>query len=844
MALTPNSTPPNNPLQLATLSDNGTPPRVRLSSAFEAQNLFWTIQQANLPRMSKAARIQGMFDGNPPFDQGKRRNQNDAWRSNFNSLEASSRLEAAKTPFYDLLTSSPEYCECTTDVASPAVDAATATRVRSANFDTLLRSFAEFDSNFWLLFNDFVAFNRGFLWWPTPDSWHFQRLPWYRVHFPDGTSTNPDDWEVFAIEHRWPAHKLYKMAHDAPKDAGWNFDQVVQAIRFAAPDDMARSFQDPMRLQQMMRDSDLYMSSRIGVIQAASVYTREFDGKWSRMMVETSRIGEKIGTSTIATSPLERANKVAKVDGERKPLDSTDWLYNKPRLANNLREILAPFIFEANDGSINEVSGLGKKIISISQVKDRLLNSTVDNTFMRGCVMLQATSGAGQAKAGLVQMGGGYGVLPPGFNVQPATIFGDITGSMAVSQDLDNRLDKNTGIYRPSFEKPTGNPESATANQNRMSMATVLSGSAVNRFYVQEDKFMDEVYRRVTLPNLPRSSNDPGIKAAIKFQDDCVKAGLTKEQCFDRQPGSIRAMRSVGNGSPMMRQQAMQQMGAMVNFMGPIGLRNYKIDYAAAISGQKAAERYFPVADTAQVPDRDVWDATIENDVMNGGGQPLLADWQDQQTHAQVHLLAGFAAVKAALSGGDPSMPFAFLQIAMPHIGQHIQKVQREQFRKELAAAYQKLAQGAQQVMQAAKQHAQAQGQQQQMSLTQQLEVQQVQHDIQIKDAKAQAQMKQRQEKQQFDMQLQQQQTAAQIQLEQQKAAANAQLLAASKQRDADLQAQIAQQDAMLKDAQTAHDITVKTASAAADIKIAHAKAANDMEVKRKAAENKPKASE
>lgn len=839
MALTNN--PPNNPLNLATLSESGTPPRVRLSSAFEAQNLFWTIQQANLPRMSKAARIQGMFDGNPPYDQTKRRGQNDAWRSNFNSLEASSRLDAAKTPFYDLLTSSPQYCECSTSIASPTVDAATATRVRSEAFDTLLRSFPDFDGNFWLLFNDFVAFNRGFLWFPQPDSWRFQRLPWFRVHFPDGTSTNPDEWEVFAIEHRWPAHKLYKMAHDAPKDAGWNFDQVVQAIRYAAPDDMARSFQDPMRLQQMMRDSDLYMSSRLGIIQAASIYTREFDGKWSRMMVETSRIGEKIGTSQIAQSPMERSMKLAKVSEDRKSLGSDDWLYNKPRLANDLREILAPFIFDANDGSINEVSGLGKKIISISQVKDRLLNATVDNTFMRACVMLQAQSGASQAKAGLVQMGGGYGVLPPGFVVQPATIFGDITGSMAVSQDLNNRLDVNTGIYRPNFEKPTGNPESATANQNRMMQTTVLSSSAVNRFYVQEDKFMDECYRRATLLNLPRSSKDPGIQAAIIFQDTCHKAGLTEEQMRDRTSGAIRAMRSVGNGSPMMRQQAMGQIGQMLNLMGPIGLRNYKIDTAAAIAGQKAAERYFPIEDTAQVPSHDVWDATIENDVMNAGGQPVLADWQDHQTHAQVHLAAGFAAVKAALEGGaDPSISFSFLQIAMPHTGQHIQKVQREMFRKELGAAYQKLVQGAQQVMQVAKQHQQTKGQQQQLSLTQQLEVQTVQHDIAVKDAKTQAQLKQREQKQQFDMQLQQQQAQFQAQLESQKVAVAQQLEAASRQRDNDLKAQIAAQDAMLKDAQTAHDITTKTATTAANIKIAHAKAANDMEVKRKLADAKP----
>lgn len=832
MALT---IPPTSPLGLQTLSNSGTPPKMRLSSAMEAQNLFWLLKEAAAPRLAKAALIQGMFDGNPPFSQAKRRSQAEANRPNFNSLEAASRKDAAKVPFYDLLTSSSLFADCATNLDSQIADSALASRVRSEAFDTMLRSYPGFDMQFWLMLDDFVAFNKGFMWWPTPDSWHFKRLPWNRVLFPDGTSTDPDEWEVFAIEHRWPAHKIYNMAEKAPADSGWNFDRVVQAIRYAAPADLAKTFLDPMRLQQMMRDSDLYVSSQVPKIHAASVYTREFDGSWSRMMVETSRAGEKYGNASGDGRPQSRVergkNKLVRTDdSDEARLESKDWLYQKRAVAKELHEIMCPFIFEAGDGSINELAGLGKKIVSMTQVGDRLLNDQVFNTTMRSSIVLQATQGTGLAKASTVQVGGGLTVIPPGFAIQQSTIMGDIEGGMAMSQDLVNRLDRNTGIYRPTFEKPTGNPESATAAGARMSQATVLSNSAVNRYYTQVDKFYDELYRRATLTlSSSAGRRDKGIEAALKFQDDCKEHGLSREQCTDRQPGKIRAVRAIGNGSAVMRQQTASQLSQLVPFLGPRGLQAWKEMFAAAFGNQTMVNRLLPPADTAQVPTRDEWDATIENDAMNQGNQPVFAGWQDMQVHAQVHLAAGFAAVKAVLqSGADPAIPFTFLQIMMPHAAQHISKVPREQIRKELSDAYQKLSSGARQVMQAAQQAHQQQGQQQQLSFEQQLEVQKTQHDIQLKDAKTQAQMKQRAEKQQFDMQL-----------AQQKQQADTMLQAGAQQTDARLRQQEAAQQAALNDATTAHDIVTSTAKTAASIKHDHMKASAQAEAIR----NKPKAS-
>lgn len=830
------TTPPDSPLQIATIDQKGKAPKQRLSSASDAQDLFWVMHQAALPRLTLAASIKSMFDGGRPFDQSKRRAQADAWRSNFNSLEAASRLDAAKSPFYDLLSSSSTYAECSTDIGPSSsqdvrttfVDSATATRVRSDAFDRMLRSYSSFDDQWETMLTDFIAFNKGYLWFPTPDSWHFKRLQWYRVYFPDGTSTDPDDWECFAIEHQWSPSKLWRMASNAPSDSGWNKQRTFEAIRWACPDNLSRSFTDPMKMEQMFRDSDFYLNSRIGVVKAASIYTREFDGSWSRMMVETTRYGDKSGGDSEAQSAqsyIERDSKRQEkkmkpigLDGA-KPVSSSDWLYSKPRLAKNLSEIICPFIFDRNDGAMNELSGLGKRIMSFSQAKDRLLNTTVDNTFMRSGLVLQAQTGMSQQRMAAVQFTGYGCVIAPGFAVQPATSFGDIQGPMVVSADLDQRIDKNTGTYRPAFEKPQGNPETATAASARFSQMTQLGQSAVNRFYRQADPFYDEVYRRATLKNLPRNSKDEGIEAAIKMQEECAQAGLTEEQCRDRQPGSIRAMRAIGNGSPIQRQQTAGALSGLVPYFGPRGLQQWKVMSVAAYGGESLVKRLLPPEDEAQVPPRDAWDATIENDAMNQGNQPVLAGWQDAQIHATTHLAAAFSAIQAVLQGhADPAIPFTFLQIAIPHIQQHIAHVPREQIRKELEAAWMQVRHGAEQVAKVAQQHMQNQGQQSALSFEQQLDMQKTQHDIQLKNVKTKAQLDQRAQRQQFDINLAMQQAQADMQLKQQ-----------AHQVDTQIKVGSAQANAQVQDSQAASTITTNAARTASDIRLSHVKTASEI---------------
>lgn len=705
----------NDVFPLKTLPESGKAPKVRLDDASKAQGIYWTLHHANEMRNLRGTYIQGMFDGNPPYKQSALRNQAQGWRANFNTLEGKARKNAAKTPYYDLFSSTPTLVEVRTNERGEQVDAQQASEIITEEFYAMLRDWSGFDLNFWKMLDDFVGFSRGWIWWPDMISWRFKRIAWWRVLFPDGTDVDPEEWSLFSIEHDFDVTTLngYIKDEEAAVAAGWNVNAVRDAIINACPV-QPNNAQDMMLVQQAVRDQDIYLTTRASTVQAASIYVREFDGSWSRMIVQTGANG---------ANPPE--------------LRTDQWLFRKDSVCDDVRQLMASFFFEVENGSVNGLGGLGRDIFDIVKAKDRMLNEQTNNVFMRSTILLQAQTASSQIKTGLVQVGGGVTIIPNGMNIQQSTMLGDISGTMEVNQQFDNMLDKNTGIYRPSYEKPQGNPETATAASMRFAQATVLTNSAVNRFYQQLDWFYSEIYRRAT-QELP-GGNDPGIKSAIEFQKRCKDRGVTEKQL--RNPYYVRACRAIGNGSPAMRQQLTSEMAPIVPQLGQRGQKAWLKDFIAARGGQSKVDRYMPGEDEVDMPSEQDREAMQENGMVKIGVPVMVIENDNHAVHLRRHFEAGFAALQAAQQGGNPQESAAFIQGVLPHVQEHIQLLAIPEQQKQAVQAFKQLEQGLGQLMSAIEQ-----------ATPDPQEQQRVMMDIELANAKAQSDMQRKDQKAQFDM--------------------------------------------------------------------------------------------
>lgn len=773
-------------------NDNGP----RLSSARKAQEIVWLLLEADKERAYALSMVKGMLDGNTPFNQSKLIAQGQGNRTNVNFREGEAILSSAETPYYDLFAESSTYFQIEVDESDPNKQASYS-RILTRRFDDMLKEWSGFDYNMQRCIHEMVGFGRGFCLWPDSTNWQFTAIQQSRVLVPDGTLADPDQLEITVIRQSIPICDLYSKVRnpEAAKKIGWDVKAVMEAIQGAMPETRNDSTtSDYERIQEEIRNHDLYESIRSDVIRVANIFVREFNGKVSHLIVEERNAVESRAIG--GKSPEETA--------------SAKFLYKKIGKYNCFRECFASFFFDIGDGTWHSVKGLGVKLFPFIEIKNRLNCSIVDNAFINMSVLLQATSGRSEQDTALMQLGS-LTVLPANFEVRQWNTQGKMEEGLFVERSLTSKLENNTGQYRRANVREGGNPDTATkVNYDALKEASLNKG-AVNRFYTQLDNLGDEIFRRATNLNLVSEDNGRGPNAmAIKFQQKCLDDGLPKS--YFKKIRYVRASRNSGNGSVFLRQQVFTQTSQFVPMMNEEGRQAWLDDAIAVLAGTENVQRWNPKKSMNPSIQNDQAHAMIENDVLKDGSPVMITSTQNPMVHATTHLLAATEAINSIPKGGDPVAVLAFLDAVGPHVAQHLQAMAGDVMRgpevkvvgdqlKQLGKIADKLRQ---QIMQ------QQQKQQKEMQKRQEMMAEQ--------QRRTQAVM--------TDEQLKQIETEHKLALSRKKADATLEMKRERQNQDMMLKRQKAAQDAALSDASTATDIRSKTAKTAADIALKSAKPA------------------
>lgn len=616
---------------LNTLTPDGTPPKSRISDPDQAQGIVAYLIEANRERLRKEAQQKGMFDGNAPYNAFKIKAAGRSWEANFNTMEGKARKASAKVPYYDIFSGARTYCEIETGFGDDS-DRVRWSRIMTEEMDLMAKQWIGFSFNMWTMLDDFIGYGKGFLFHQDPFRWRFRKVAESRVLVHDGVDCDIEEGlEMLCLLQDFKAHELWRYIKDekTAKETGWYRDEVIEAIRLATPDTETDPWDDPVVIQQRLKDCDLYVTSRPAIIKTARLYVREFDGKISEQIVL------KYGKS-------ENSNNLAA------------WLYQKIGRYNDFSEVIHPFFFEMEDGSWHGTSGLGKDIFAQMCVKDRLTCSSINSAMMRGALILQAKTPSAMKNAGL-QMIGNAIVVPPDVLVQSSQVLGDIESQLAVNQALEGMVDSNTGVFRPRMDKPSGNPEPLGSTQLRMAQSNVLSSSAVDRFLKQEDNLYFEVVRRAMAP---QHGNDISAKTAREMQKRCLDRGVPQEALDNIR--SVRASRTLGNGSIVMRQNALVSLAPFSARWPESGRQNFDEDVVEAFADANKVDRYIPVADKEQLPNDHMEMALLENGNLRTGSPVTWTPTQNNMIHAQTHLEAMGNAADSLTQGADKEHVYNF----------------------------------------------------------------------------------------------------------------------------------------------------------------------------------------
>lgn len=652
---------PSSSLPLQTLSDNGQAPSKRVSSAEDAQMIVSSLVGSNRERARFNAKIKGMLDGNPPYDAAKLRANAQSYRANINFMEGESALSAALVPYYDLFAGSQHYCEVRLYLDNPD-DQEYKSAIVTEEFDCLLKKYQGFEFNMNGVLHDYVAFGKGFVMFPKKWGWHFQRVSFNRVFVPDGAEASVEKLELGVVRERMQLHTLWGYIKDrnTAAKAGWHTTVVADAIRGAMPEEREGQTNDALSyeyVQQKMRDRDIVEGTRQPTVQVAHLLVKEFDGTITHQIVEE------------AQGPADNSGN------SPKPL----FLFEKRGLFKNMRETLSAFFFETLDGSWNGARGLGHKIYSSMEVKNRLLCKIVDNSFLASGVNVQAKTAGALQKANLVQVGN-MNVFPMDFDIIQGQLFADSTGLIGTNQLLDQTISSNTGIFKAKIEKGPGNPITAREAEIRFSNATTLSNSGTARFYNQLDPFYAELYRRVTTEEPLESDRSEEAEAVREFRKRCKKRGVMLEEL--RKVESVKAFRNIGNGSQQQRTQALERFAPYVPMLPESGKQHWMESLVASEFGQGFVRWLVPPRDKQLLPNDQQAMAILENAALRMGAPVAWTPTQNNVIHATEHLKAMSGAAESLQGGAQGMDVLAFFEAAGPHVQLHMDKLASDPSRK------------------------------------------------------------------------------------------------------------------------------------------------------------------
>lgn len=775
-------------LPLAKSNGNGGVPKYRLDDAAQTQQICWTLIYANRDRSLVFTRLQGMLDGNAPFDHGELVSAGQANRTNVNFREGAAILAQAETPYYDLFAESPTYFQVEVEEEDNEKRNRYSQTV-THKFDDMLKAWSGFDWNVQRAVHDMVAFGPGFVMWPDATTWMFTAIQQSKVLVPDGTPSDPEQLELLVIRQELPVCELYRFIRD-PKVAaqvGWNVTTTMQAIMKAAPSTVTDvSTYDYERWQEQLRNHDLYDSVRSDVIKICHVYVKEFSGKISHLIVE-----ERNAVEQRARPTLQKKQKQLK----------TDFLFKRFERYNCFREVINPFFYSIGNGTWHSIKGLGVELYPFIEINNRLNCSIVDNAFINLSVLMQATSGRSEQETALMQLGN-LTILPANMEIRQWGLAGRMEEALATERSFSQKLENNTGQFRRTM-RLSGNPETATGRTIDEQKQASLNKSAVNRFYAQLDNLALEVYRRATNFNLVPERDGRGPNSmAIEFQRKCLDAGVPKI-CM-KKIRFVRATRNTGNGSVFLRQQTILQTASLSPMFNEQGKQNWLDDSIAVLAGAENVERWNPKQNLSPNLQNERAFAMLENSALADGSPVMMTSTQNDFIHATTHMQAATEALNSVPEGGDPMRVLGFLEVVGQHTALHVQRISTDPLRKQEAGILM------QQLKQLAQHTDQLRSQLQQLQQQQMAEMQKRQEMMARQAEKTQQVM--------TDEQLRQYETVNKVQLSREKANAQMQMKEDRHVQEIDLKQQKAEMDLLVKDATTAADIRTKSAKTQADI--------------------------
>ena len=452
--------------------------RRMFKDAAGAWSAYRRLKQQNVERNKKNQLIQKKLNNETPYKPKYLESLGQDWRSNRPTGFLSTMVARLQPPFRAVVEQATTLTYSKYPMDSP--DAENKTKIFREEITKCVRS--------WIGWDDLVAQTThentcfGYCGWVWDDlrDWKPEFLRQDYTFFPIESPQETSQTQIFGRKRRYQIADLLPVLEDPRLSAaaGWHINNLVKAINNAIPagrtldaDDDARRYEDWIREGSYGASYE----NDAKYVELGEIFVREPNGKVSRYLFD-DKSGDEICTQ------LDRFN--------------------------GMRECLNLFAVEVGSGSLMSSRGAGRDLYNTHVAVDKARNLVVDNTYLKGLLILKKGP---NAKVGVPPLSVMHPVayISEGYEILPQQLPADVEDFLRLDQFVSNLAEVQIGTFLPSAPvQNQGSKKTASEINRTAAIENQLREGVLMRWSRQISRGVERIQRGICHPEHVKAAGE------------------------------------------------------------------------------------------------------------------------------------------------------------------------------------------------------------------------------------------------------------------------------------------------------------------------------------------------
>ena len=692
-------------LGLQTVTATGGAVSRRLATPAAARAIYQNMLDEDMRGGARhRAIIQGMIDGNPPYNDAELKELGLGHVNNVNFLTMRANLDSRAASGHELFAEVPTLIECKPlHVVEKNPDIHHYCAIIAEEFTDMVMNWDGFLPAMDMVWRDSDAYGLGVGVFTNEWDWRIKAFRRGNLLVDPKASVEIDRNEVILVRDELTVSDVFAKLEkeEASRSRGWKVgplkDLMVQTFREGAGTSDTDKYQRSTweSIQQMARNNDPdYQQRQFDRIRVIHFFVREVSGE------------RKISHLILP----ELAS-------------FTQFLYEGHDKFDAMAEVIWWMPYNYGDGYIRSVRGVASYMMQHEDLSNRFLCRVFDAGFLGSSLLVQPRTQMDLSRLQMMQIGP-LTIVPPELDIQQSSFQPQLAPLLQLRKVSEEVMKNNTGTYRQHNEAVDRDVQK-TARQvmEESSKEARYEKAAIAARYTHLDKLYREMFRRVCCKDIQNDTDClfEGSAEAREFMRRCQERNVPQDFIMKwNENFRVVAYRAIGLGSLGVKYDITAQIFQMSGAFDEHGKREALREAVAARVGYRHVDRFVARLDRDQVSSNESSIAMLEfNDIEEGSPVQVGSD----QLH-KVHILVFAQRLLPILQNTqqgqtpDPVKDFRTVQLALQHIGEHVQHIAQDPrykaFLEQLKPFFQQVQEALQILQQAAKRLLQAQQQQQQ----------------------------------------------------------------------------------------------------------------------------------